>query len=420
RRPPLFKGSLLRIRWTLGDPDRLLDRWMPAFNFLFTRPGVLLACAMFAIYFVVLAAKWTEFTAALGMLFDFHASTLLLMYAAFMLVAAVHELGHAFACKHFGGQVHEIGAMLLYFDLAFFCNVNDAWSFPERRARLWVSAAGSWIQLILASVAGLVWWATPPGTLLADFAMATFVMGGILTVLFNINPLLPLDGYFALMDYLEVANLRPRAFAYLGWTVKHRIFGMDLPALAALYSGFVLYAFAGLLFGWLSRALGVLGVIIFAVGLWLTLRQLIREFGMAAMAAARRRVAALRGRRRRTLPIAAAAVAMLGAVMPWPITVTGRFAAAPTVFIPITVPEDGMVDRVLVREGTRVTAGMPLMEVRNLGLERRATASGRVADSLGALEAQARVRGQGGDAMRLQTERLAEASRLGGMRTELA
>ena len=68
----------------------------------------------------------------------------------------------------------------------------------------------------------------PPGSLLSDFAMATFVVAGILTVILNLNPLLPLDGYFALMDVLEVPNLRPRAFAYLGWVIKHRLLGMDV------------------------------------------------------------------------------------------------------------------------------------------------------------------------------------------------
>ena len=226
-------------------------------------------------------------------------------------MAAIHELGHGFACKYFGGQVHEIGAMLLYFDLAFFCNVNDAWGFPERRARLWVTAAGSWIQLILASVAGIVWWAMPPGSLLSDFAMATFVVAGILTVIFNLNPLLPLDGYFALMDVLEVPNLRPRAFAYLGWAIKHRLLGMDVAeppvdereqriflwygVLAAAYTGFILYVFAGLMYGWLDHALGALGVLLFAVGLWFMLRATIREYGSATMLAARRQIARLRG-----------------------------------------------------------------------------------------------------------------------------
>ena len=435
-KPPMFKGNILRIRWSVGDPDELLNRWVPRFGFLFTRAGVIAAGVMFALYFVVLGVKWPEYLQALHRLFSFDLGTVGLMYVAFLFVAAIHELGHGFACKHFGGQVHEIGAMLLYFDLAFFCNVNDAWGFPERRARLWVTAAGSWIQLILASVAGVVWWAMPPGSLLSDFAMATFVVAGILTVIFNLNPLLPLDGYFALMDVLEVPNLRPRAFAYLGWAIKHRLLGMDVAeptvdereqriflwygALAAVYTGFVFYVFAGLIYGWLDRALGALGVLLFALGLWFTLRATIREYGSAAMLAGRRQVARIRGQPAQRIGIVVAAIVLLGVVVPWPVTVTGRFAAAPALSIPLVAPEDGIVDRVLVREGTRVRVGAPLVEIRNLSLERRAAASQRIADSLANREAQARALGRGDDIGRLEAERLAEATRLSGMHAALA
>jgi putative peptide zinc metalloprotease protein len=435
-KPPLFQGDLLRLRWSIGDPDALFDRWMPRFHFFFTRAGVALALAMFAVYFIVLAVKWPEFSDAVRRVFSFEPRTIALMYVSFLFVAAIHELGHGFACKHFGGQVHEIGAMLLYFDLAFFCNVNDAWSFPERRARLWVTAAGSWIQLILAGGAGIVWWATPAGTLLSDFAMATFVMAGILTVILNLNPLIPLDGYFALMDYLEIANLRPRAFGYLGWAVKHHLLGIDVPqppadereqriflwygVLAALYSGFILYAFAGLIYGWMDRALGTLGVVLFIGGAWLMFRQPLREFGTAAWLAARQRMATVGRRSRWRLAGVTAGVLLLGAVIPRPITVTGRFAAAPALSIPLTAPEAGMVDRVLVREGTRVTAGMPVIEIRNLPLERRAAASARLVDSLAALETQARALGHEDELGRLDGERAEEQARLSGMGAELA
>jgi putative peptide zinc metalloprotease protein len=435
-KPPLFQGDLLRLRWSVGDPDALFDRWMPRFNFFFTRPGVALAVTMFAVYFVVLAVKWTDFSDTVQRIFSFDPRTIAFMYVAFLFVAAVHELGHGFACKHFGGQVHEIGAMLLYFDLAFFCNVNDAWSFPERRARLWVTAAGSWIQLILAGAAGIVCWATPAGTLLSDFAMATFAVAGILTVILNLNPLIPLDGYFALMDYLEIANLRPRAFGYLGWLVKHRVFGIETPqppaddrerriflwygVLAAIYSGFVLYVFAGLIYGWMDRALGTLGVLLFAGGLWLMLRQPIREFGTAALLAARQRAAALRGHTPWRLISGAVALLVAGLVIPRPITVTGRFATAPALSMPLTAPGAGMVDRVLVREGSRVTAGMPVIEIRNLQLERRAAASARLADSLAALAAQARALDRQDELGQLEGELAEEQARLSGMRAELA
>lgn len=435
-KPPLFKGDLLRLRWSVGDPNELFDRWKPRLHFFFTRPGVLLAVALFAIYFLVLAVKWDDFVGVLGDLFRFDLRTVIMMYVAFAFVAAFHELGHGVACKEFGGEVHEIGAMLFYFDIAFFCNVNDAWGFADRAPRLWVSAAGSWIQLMIAGVAGVVWWATPAGTLVADFAGATFVIGGILTVLLNVNPLIPLDGYYALMDYLEVPNLRPRAFAHVVWAVKSRVLGLDVPeppaddrerriflrygVLAALYSAFIFYTFAGLIYGWFDRALGVLGILLFLAGLWLVLRGSIREFGGAALVSARRRLAGLRRRRGERLLALAAAVLVLGALVPRPITVTGRFSVAPALSIPLTAPEDGMVDRVMVREGTRVKAGMPVLEIRNLPLERRAAATERRSDSLATREAQARAGGRAEEVDRLGAERSVEEARLGGVRTMLA
>ena len=151
------------------------------------------------------------------------------LWAVTMVIVAVHELAHGYTCKYFGGKVHEIGAMLFYFELAFFCNVNDAWTFPERRARLWVTAAGSWVRWS--------WRASPPssggrrrpGTAAYDVAFAFVMMGGLAAVLVNLNPLIPLDGYYALSDWLEVPNLRQRAFGHLTWLLRTRLLGQDLP-----------------------------------------------------------------------------------------------------------------------------------------------------------------------------------------------
>ena len=158
-----FKGELLRIRWSVGDPDKLLDWLLPRLRFFFSPMFLRLSVALFAVYFVILAAKWKDFVATI---YDFYSLEVgLAGYAVFWLsgtaIIVIHELGHGLTCKYFGGRVHEIGAMLIYFQLAFYCNVNDAWTFAERRARLWVTAAGSWIQLVIASIAAVVWWAAP-------------------------------------------------------------------------------------------------------------------------------------------------------------------------------------------------------------------------------------------------------------------
>jgi putative peptide zinc metalloprotease protein len=230
-RPGMFQGDILRLRWSVGDPDRLMDRTMPYLRFFFTRGFLTVSVALFVIYLVILGLKWSEFAAAMATVYLLRASLgdYVLLWAVTMVIVAVHELAHGYTCKYFGGKVHEIGAMLFYFELAFFCNVNDAWTFPERRARLWVTAAGSWIEMVVAGIAAIIWWLAAPGTAASDVALAFVMVGGLAAVLVNLNPLIPLDGYYALSDWLEVPNLRQRAFGHVAWLLRTRVLGQDLP-----------------------------------------------------------------------------------------------------------------------------------------------------------------------------------------------
>ena len=433
----LVQGDILRLRWSMGDPDKFMDRTIPYLRFCFTRGFLIASAAIFAVYLLVLAVKWPEFSQAVSSLyrFDLSASTLAVFWLTGTVIIAIHELGHGYTCKYFGGQVHEIGAMLIYFEPAFFCNVNDAWTFPDLKARLWVTAAGSWIQLVLAGIASIVWWAAAPGSLVSEVALAAVIIGGATTVLMNANPLIPLDGYYALSDYLEVPNLRQRSFGYLQWIVRSKIFRLDVPmptsdererriflaysVLAAGYIASIFLMVGGMMFGWLDRVLGALGIAIFAVGLWLATRSTLREWGSAAAAAWQERSAALRGLSfRRKMLGAAAVIVLLGVVIPRPITVTGPFVAAPARLIPLTAPDSGVVERVYARQGTEVAAGAPLLEIRDFDLERNALAAQRHSDSLAAREAQARAAGRPAEVARLEAERAGEDARLAGFRAE--
>ena len=429
-----LQGDILRLRWSVGDPDHFMDRTIPYIRWMFTRGFLVASVLLFAVYLLVLGVKWPELTAAFGDLYHFRFSAweLFLLWCTATGIIVIHELGHGYTCKHFGGQVHEIGAMLLYFEPAFFCNVNDAWTFPELKARLWVTAAGSWIQLVAASIAAMVWWAADPETMISHIALSAVLIGGVTTVLMNANPLIPLDGYFALSDYLEVPNLRQRAFAHIGWLVKARVFRLDVPAppaderekrifviygvLAVCYIASILLVVAGTVYGWLDGALGLAGGALFALAVWLLMRQAIRSAAQTVMAGWREFRARVATRRLRDRMLAGtAALVVLGAVVPRPITVTGQFALVPALSIPLTAPDSGLVSRVYVREGTRVEAGMPLIEVRDLDLERTALAAGRRVDSLVARETQARAAGRTAEVARLAAERATDAARLEGM-----
>jgi multidrug efflux pump subunit AcrA (membrane-fusion protein) len=437
-KPAVFKGDIFRLRWSVGDPDKLFDRWLPRLRFFFTGTFLRISVALFGVYFLVLALKWPEFWRAMSDLytFNFDLGTFAVLWLTGTAIIIIHELGHGFTCKYFGGQVHEIGAMLIYFEPAFFCNVNDAWTFPELKARLWVTAAGSWIQLVLASVAAIVWWAAAPGTLVSDVAFAAVLIGGITTVFVNVNPLIPLDGYYALSDYLEVPNLRQRAFGYLAWLVKTRIARLDLPAppadareqrvfliygvLAATYIGLILTFFAATAFGWLSRWFGGLGVALFLAGAFILLRGSIRTVIHTAGLAIRRQRLAWSSRPRQQAVLAGAAgLLLLGAILPWPITIAGSFVVAPVLSIPHAAPDSGVIAQVHVREGTRVIAGLPLVQIRNLELEREVLATRRVTDSLALRSAQSRGHDRVGEQSLIDAARSVEQARLAGLEERL-
>ncbi|HEY3011268.1 MAG TPA: HlyD family efflux transporter periplasmic adaptor subunit [Gemmatimonadales bacterium] len=430
----IFKGELMRMRWSVGDPNKLFDRWLPRLRFFFSRTFLVISVLLFTLYFLILGLKWSEFSQGVADLYtlNFTVGTLVVFWVTGTVIIAIHELGHGFTCKYFGGQVHEIGAMLMYFEPAFFCNVNDAWTFPELRARLWVTAAGSWIQLVIASVAAIVWWAVPPGTLISEAALAAVIIGGVTTVFMNINPLIPLDGYYALSDYLEVPNLRQRAFAYLTWLIKTRVLRLEVPrppadereqrifliysALAAGYISLILGFFAVHAYGWLSRVLGVLGGLIFAAGLVMMLRPQLRSWGQAvAMAIRTHRTTWSGGRLRSRLLAGGTALLILGWLLPWPITISGPFTVAPRATTSLTAPDSGIVARVNVREGTRVPAGARLLQIRNFGLEREAASSRRRTDSLAVRLAEARAAQRTSELAQLEAMRSVEEAKLAGL-----
>ena len=440
KRPQLFRGELMRMRWSLGDPNAAFDRWLPRIRFLFSREFVIFSIALFALNLGMMALNWPKFHAALSQLTNFSTFTpahAVLFWLALLGIVFIHELGHGLTCKYFGGEVHEMGFMLVYFQPAFYANVNDAWTFPELRARLWVTAAGVWIAGVVATLAGVVWWIADPGTLLSQVALLAFLFGGMFSVLTNANPLVPLDGYFALSDYLEVPNLRHRAFAHIEWLVRRHLLRLDMPMPAssererrifliygicsAAYVTVILSIVAMMVVRRAGAAFGLAGTVLAVGAILLLLRGQIRSWIGAAALSLREHRATLKSRPvRLRVGVALLVLLLLVTLVPWSITVTGPFVAAPARATAIVAPDSGFVSGVLVREGASVAAGTPLVRLRDFGLEREALGQRRAADSLTLLEGRARASGDAGETERLARVRAVAEARLASSNERIA
>jgi putative peptide zinc metalloprotease protein len=146
------------------------------------------------------------------------------MWLIYPIVKLLHELGHGYCLKRNGGEVHELGIMLLVFLPMPYVDASAATAFADKKQRMLVGMAGILVELFLAAVAVLVWVNSESG-LVNSIAFNLIFIVGISTILVNGNPLLRYDGYYVLSDFLETPNLGQRANQYWGWLSKRVLFG---------------------------------------------------------------------------------------------------------------------------------------------------------------------------------------------------
>ena len=419
-------NTLLRMRFSMGDPDVLFDRWVDRLSFFWTRWFAVVSMVAFAAYALVVAGHWSEFTAGVFSMYDpsfYSLGTIVVLYASVAVIILIHELGHGLTCKHFGGEVHEMGAMLLYFGPSFYCNVNDAWTFEKRSHRLWVTFAGGWIQLVVAGVAAVVWVLAQPGTLVHQIAFLSLLFAGGIVVLLNFNPLIPLDGYYALMDWLEIPNLRSRSFGYLSAWLRRHVLRMDVPLPAAtdrerrifLIYGVLSVVYVTILLGsiafWAGRFVirhwGGWGWATVAAGGWFASRKSLAAALRVGRVWARDRLAS-RAVRRGLAAAGGGLVLLLVAsfVVPWTVRARGQATVEPVLKAWSRAPEEARVLDVIVVEGQMVRAGQPLARLVTDELD---VSLARARASVEALERE--VAAARGRTERLRPAELALASR---------
>ena len=208
-----IRGSVLYLRCALFDPDRLLDRLAPRTGWFFTPLFLALSAAVILLAAGVTIGNRGALALDLSGLYRLWAIPVLLVVS--FVVGTLHELAHGVTCKRLGGEVHEMGFMAVYLQPALYCDVSDAWLFPERSKRLWVGFAGPYFELFLWGLATLAWRLTETATWVNSVALIVLAVSGVKTLL-NLSPFLKLDGYYLLSDWLEMPNLRARSFRYVG------------------------------------------------------------------------------------------------------------------------------------------------------------------------------------------------------------
>jgi hypothetical protein len=258
---PASPRTLLSWRRNLFNPDRLLTWLEPKVRFFWTFDFLAFSAWWVVGAAVLVGVWWRELPGdvAGALRWDMLAPLLGTVVIATML----HEMAHGLTCKHYDGEVREVGVLLLCFAPCLYCNVSDAWLFREKSKRLWVTLAGSYCDLCLCAGAVFVWRprkAGPGGWPWPCWRSAA-------RVLFNLNPLLKLDGYYLLGDSLAIPNLQERSWDYTLACFSHRLEGGPKPQAEARGGVLLGYGVASWLFAeaYLTLMLAGLG----CLGCWL-------------------------------------------------------------------------------------------------------------------------------------------------------
>jgi len=275
-----------------------------------------------------------------------------------------------------------MGFLLMFFQPCFYCNVNDAWTFESRAQKLWVTAAGGFTEVLLGSTCVLIWAATEPGSWVHGMAYLVFMLSLSMTLVCNLNPLIKLDGYYLLADLLRVENLKDRSMAQLGWIFRGKVLRRPVAAVAATRREawiLTIYGLASTVYQALlvttiltvlvSAASGENGPGLGTVALlgfvaWMILKRPLNAAREAVMQSAQAQVGkyGVRGALVRA-GVAAAVVIAASLVLPWRATSDAASVAEPWRMAEVRSPLDGTVGAVLVREGSVVKAGQPLVRL---------------------------------------------------------
>ena len=275
------RKSILFYTLPLIDPHRLFDRLYPWCSFCFRRPFI-----YFSIFWVLLAAwglmtDWDMYTTQLYA-FDPDFSSILSVYMFLVLTLTIHELAHGMACRHYGGRVSKMGFLMLYFQFGAYTDVSDSYLFPKKSSRMVVMLAGMITGILIIATTALMWRVTEETTWVHHTSFIIMAVTGW-GVFFNLNPLIKLDGYYILSDWLDIPNLRHKAFKYLrarsrqllglytpegiSTTTRERRIYLSYGTLAAAYSVILIVIITSLISNFVLEYASEIGVIGLMIGI---------------------------------------------------------------------------------------------------------------------------------------------------------
>ena len=402
-------SSLAHISFSAWDPDRYLTRLDEAIGkYIYSRWFTAFVVGLFIFEAVVFIAKWNLLGHDIPLYYTFSKKTfadIVRFWLIFLVIGFFHESSHGLTCKHFGGEVHSMGLMFLYLAPCFYVDVSACWVSATRLQRLATIIAGIWIEMVMCGIAMIIWTNTPVGEPIHDFAYEIILITGLAVIVINLNPLIKLDGYYFLTEWIGIPDLKERSTAFLSGWVQHHLFRLPVEVpivprrrvaffaiyafVSGCYSYLLLFAVVRFCFNILAHYMAEWALLPAAALAFVIFRSRLRIFGnfLGSFYKVRQQSALWR-----VTPFRLAALAVLAILLflpIWHVRVDAYYLVEPSDIQILRAGVPGTVRDVSVREGQSVQKGEPLASLESLthvghssaAQANLAIAEARVADS---------------------------------------
>ena len=233
RREVAARLNPLVHKLALGNPDRVLDAVRPWIGWLHSPFAIGLWLVLVFLALLQVSQRWEQFAAASQGIFA--PSNWIWLAACWLGLKIVHESAHGLVCRRYGGVVREYGVLFILFAPLAYVDVTSSWRFRSKWQRIHTAAAGMYIEILVAAIAGLVWCHVSAESQLSHVCYNLVIMASLTTILFNANPLMKFDGYYILSDLVGITNLYANGQQYVQYWCRK--FLMSLPATLPAWSG---------------------------------------------------------------------------------------------------------------------------------------------------------------------------------------
>lgn len=367
------------------DPTPLLESLRPCLAWLFQARIVGCMAAIMVATCLWLTTHWENYSQRLPVAAEFFsARNGACLVLTLMATKVLHEIGHGIAALRWGVRCQELGISLMLGMPTLYINTSQSWVLPNKWQRITIAMAGVYFELIAATIATWIWALSGPGWM--EFvALNIMTTCTVATILFNGNPLLKYDGYFALSDWLEIPNLQERASRYFRdcflWLAMGVPVSSERNSSQPTRTRLLAYALSSYCFR--LSVLASIGLVLCSMGRWVGLESLMRwvmAIAFSGMVIApilsvarflhkpsQRRLCD--GPRSRVSILAGMVLVSALLFLPLPSAMVLECSLEPSQSINVYAAHEGVLEQVVAQPGVHVMNGSPVLKLRNIDLE---------------------------------------------------